>query len=150
MFSSDSILDWQKMTQTLAWPCLNCFVCLPRYTSYSQPRHCLSSRLFMCLPRCLIITLPLYPHALLLLASGALEGVAQTLPLKQLVLDHCYVTPPHAATPGIMATIGTITTLEKLCLEGSTFDKTEACEVSGLLSLACLLMTSPSHYCRHP
>ena len=66
-----------------------------------------------------MITLPLYPHPLLLLASDALKGIAQHLPLKQLVLDHC-------ATQGIMATIGTITTLEKLCLQGSKFCGNEA------------------------
>ena len=106
---------------------------------------------FSCVsPYASIIIPPLYPHPLLLLAADALKGIAQHIPLKQLVLDKCYLSPHHG---GAWATIGTITTLEKLSLRSisSSFDEEgEICQVSSLLSLACSLMTSPSHYCWHP
>ena len=97
----------------------------------------------MCLLNASLTTLPLYPHPLLLLASGALEGMAQTLPLKHLNLDWCCLGPRQDGNHNIMATIGTMTTLKKLSLRGSNFGD-EARQVSGLLSLACLLMTSPA------
>ena len=65
------------------------------------------------------ITLPLYSQLLHLLASDALEGMAQTLPLKQLILDQCSPMPPEHGNQRIMASIGTIMTLEKLCLSGT-------------------------------
>ena len=85
-----------------------------------------------------IITLPFYPDPFLVLALIAL-GIAQNLPLKQLVLDWCCL--PSRATQGTMATIGTLTSLEKLCLQSSVSHDNEAAKVSGLLALACSLMT---------
>ena len=109
--------------------------------------------MFSCFsPDASIITLPLYSQMLHLLASDALEGVAQTLPLKQLILDQCSLMPPEDGNRRIMAIIGTIMTLKKLCLSGTNFSRAsyfdEARQVSGLHSLACLLMTSLSHFSR--
>ena len=98
-----------------------------------------------------IITLQLYSQLLHLLASDAFEGMAQTLPLKQLILDQCLPMPPEDGNRRIMGIIGTIMTLEKLCLSGTNFSRDsyfyEADQVRPAL-LAGLLMTSLSHFSR--